>query len=212
MTEIQSGLTDGTGKQGAHDQFSEAVTVHPKPKAIVIRKDGTIAPEVFTDEELAFFKGWQPITVAIGKDFEESSRVGRAIDAIPKLCWRNARRVAQRLDDYQESSYIEGIACLNGCPPLEHSWVCRTDGTIIDPTLPRHDGVYFPGLEFRGRAGISHFLSTRRGRHCMSSPFFYAFGWGGNNSPGIRSAWHQGWAYLRELHPHAFCETDLGLS
>lgn len=184
-------------------------TVHPKMKPIVILTDGTIAPEVFTEEELVFFQGRQPVTQVAGKDFEESARVGQRIGAIPKLCWRNARRVVQKLDAYADASYVEGIVCLDGRHPMEHGWVCRSDGTIIDPTLPRHGGAYFPGLEFRGRAGIKEFLATPQGRACKKSPFFFAFGWGGRNSPGINEAWRQSEAYVRERYPEAFknCET-----
>jgi hypothetical protein len=87
---------------------------------IVIQEDGTIAPEKFTDEDLAFFRGWQPVTEVTGKDIEESARVDRVIKAIPKSCWRNALRVIQKLDDYAYASYVEGIACFDGCPLIEH--------------------------------------------------------------------------------------------
>jgi hypothetical protein len=36
-------------------------------KPTVFRKGGTIAPEEFTEEELAFFQGWQPVTEMIGR-------------------------------------------------------------------------------------------------------------------------------------------------
>ena len=162
------------------------------------------------DEDREFFKGWQPVTQMIPKDCEESVRVGLAIRAIPKLCWHNSRRVVQKLDDYQEASYVEGIACLDGVILIEHGWVCRPDGTLIDPTLPTADCVYFPGLEFQGRTGITEFLVTPRGRKCKDSPFFYAFGWGGEYSPGMSQAWERGWAYQRERFPEAFKDSKLG--
>jgi hypothetical protein len=189
----------------------QGAVLHPKTKPIVILKDGTIAPEEFTDEERGFFQGWQPITQVSGKDIEESVRVGRLIRALPKLCWRNALRVVQKLDEYADASYVEGIACVNGCTPIEHGWVCLPDGTVIDPTIPKRPGVYFPGLEFRGREGIAEFLAIPRARAYKEPPFFYAFGWGGEHSPGIRKAWEQGWAYLRERHPHAFKNNDSAL-
>ena len=110
----------------------------------------------------------------------------------------------QKLDDYADALYVEGIACLNGYTPIEHGWVVRRDGSVIDPTFPAASGVYLPGLEFRGRSGIEVFLATSRGRKCRRSPFFYAFGWGGEHSPGMCRAWEQGNAYLRELYPEAF--------
>ena len=127
-----------------------------KAKPIVIQEDCTISPEKFTNEDLAFFQGWQPVTKVIGKDFEESARVGRLIGAIPKSCWRNALRVVQKLDEFADASYVEGIACLDGCPLIEHGWVCRSDGTVIDPTLPRRCGLYFPDLSSKeGRQSAS---------------------------------------------------------
>ncbi len=178
--------------------------VHPKLKPIEIRPDGTIAPEEFTEEEQAFFQRWQPVTIVTRKDFEESARVGQMIGAVQKLCWYNARRVVQKLDDYKDASYVEGFACLNGGPAIEHSWVCRLDGTIIDPTLPRHGGAYFPGLEFVGRAGIEEFLSTPHGRACKKTPFLFAFGFAGRLSPGINKAWEESDAFLRKHYPEAF--------
>jgi hypothetical protein len=44
--------------------------VRAKMKPIVIRADGTIAPEEFTDEERDFFRGWQAATLVTGKDIE----------------------------------------------------------------------------------------------------------------------------------------------
>jgi hypothetical protein len=77
--------------------------------------------EEFTQEELVFFRGWQPVTGVTRKDFEESARVGQRISAIPKLCWLNARRVVQKLDDYAEASYVEGIFCIDGIHSIERS-------------------------------------------------------------------------------------------
>lgn len=177
---------------------------HPKVKPIVLRSDGSIAPEEFTEEELAFFQGWQPVTAMIDKDIEESLRAGQAIRAIPKRCWQNARRVVQMLDDYADASYVEGILCPTGFHPIEHAWVVRSDGYVIDPTLPRDGGSYIAGLEFRGRAGIEEFLATARGSSCRQSPFFYAFGWCGRKSPSIDEAWRLAEAYLRDQYPQAF--------
>jgi len=175
-----------------------------KVKPIVLREDCTIAPEEFTEEEREFFRGWQPATQVTGKDIEESARVGRAIRALPKRCWMNALRIVQKLDAYADASYVEGIAVLDDCTLIEHGWVCCPDGTVIDPTIPTRSGVYFPGLEFRGRAGIAEFLSTPRGSACRGAPFFYAFGWCGEFSPSVTRAWEQGWAYMRQLYPEAF--------
>ena len=46
---------------------------------------------------------------------------------------------------------------------IEHGWVVRQDGVTIDPTLPDTDALYFPGLEWKGRAGIKEFLAAELG-------------------------------------------------
>ncbi|WP_165247998.1 hypothetical protein [Paludisphaera soli] len=210
------GSVSGAGPRGCDDQgdrtteglmdgfHSEGKVMEDDVKEAERHQAGLIATENISEEERAFFTGWQPVAQFKGKDVEDSARLRRAIRAAPKRCWFNARRVVQKLDDYADALYIEGIACLNGFTPMEHGWVVRQDGSLIDPTLPAASGVYFPGLEFRGRAGIEEFLATPRGREYRRFPFFYAFGWGGEHSPGMRRAWEHGNAYLRELYPEAF--------
>jgi hypothetical protein len=197
-----------TKRRQRHLAAKRARRAKNKSSAIVLGEDRANAPDD-TELDLEFFTGWQSATVATIKDAEESVRVGRLIRAIPKLCWRNARRVVQQLRDYVDASYLEGIACLDGGILIEHGWLCREDGTLIDPTLPAGEVVYFPGLEFHGRAGIRTFLETPRGSKCKDSFFLFAFGWGGRNSPGMNHAWELGWAYLRERWPEAFtgCES-----
>jgi len=43
------------------------------------RDDHNIAREEFTEEQQAFFQGWQPVAVVTWKDVEESHRVGQSI-------------------------------------------------------------------------------------------------------------------------------------
>ena len=102
---------------------------------------------------------------------------------------------ALKLDQFADANYVEGIAALNGGLLIEHGWVIRRDGTVIDPTLPRRCVAYFPGLEFVGRAGIDQFLAAPQGAKCRRSPFFYAFGWGGSYSPSYSAAWNQAMAF-----------------
>lgn len=152
-----------------------------------------------TDEndEVAFCDGWRPTSMAATKDPDESARVGRAIRARRGRCWFNSRRAILRLEDYAEAVYVEGVAVLDGCYPIEHGWIVR-NGTIIDPTLPRREAAYFPALEFHGTVGIAGFLATGPGRRCKRTPFLYAFGWGGGRRPSIMDAWQAASAYVRE--------------
>jgi hypothetical protein len=164
------------------------VSASPKIAPIVLRSDGTINRE-YTEEELRFFEGWQPSIVVSGKDIEESCRVGRAIHAIPKQCWLNARKAIMTLEEYAYASLIEGWAVVAGALPIEHAWIVR-DGVLVDPTLPSESIEYFAGLEFRGRSGIEAFLMTPRGSKCRKTAFFYAFGWGGMESPSFQSCYY----------------------
>lgn len=161
---------------------------------LVVRADGSFYQPV-AQEDQEFFQGWQPTTVASEKDFFESARVGRKVRAATKQCWFNARKVVQKLDDYAEASYVEGWAILNRFP-IEHGWIVH-EGRIIDPTLPDKEGMYFPGLEFRGRRGMEEFLATAQGKKCRKSPFFFAFGWGGMMSPSFRKCYEDAMAHFR---------------
>jgi hypothetical protein len=140
---------------------------------------------------------WHPVSPARHKDAAESRRVGRAIRAIQKQCWFNARRAILRLGEYADAGYVEGWAVVNGLP-MEHGWIVR-DGVVIDPTLPDAVVVYFPGLEFQGRDGIHEFLASKLGRGCKKSPFFYAFGWGGCQSPSFSQAQADAWNAVRAV-------------
>jgi hypothetical protein len=137
---------------------------------------------------------WLPLSPDGPKDVAESRRVGRAIRAAMKQCWFNARKAVMRLPDYAEAGYVEGWAVVGGGLLLEHGWVAK-DGAIIDPTLPEDQIVYFPGLEFPGRAGIEAFLATKDGKECKKTPFFYSYGWGGKHHAGYQQAFHDAKAY-----------------
>lgn len=149
---------------------------------------------------------WQPVTVHTGKDEAASMYAAEHIDAQPKRCWTNARRLVLEMEEYAASSYVEGIAVLDILGlPIEHGWVCRPDGTVIDPTLPSGVLAYFPGLEFQGRHGIRAFLATSNGRKDPESPFFFSYGFGGSRSPTYAAAWKQACAFSGSL-PLPACE------
>jgi hypothetical protein len=138
-----------------------------------------------TAEEVAFHRRWQPTLPACEKDVDESVRLGNHIRAVPMQCWFNARRAVLKLTHYADAAYVEGWALPEGMAPLEHAWLVKK-GAVVDPTLPARRVTYFPGLEFRARAGIEEFLRTPQGKECKRSPFFHAFGWGGMESPSFR--------------------------
>ena len=171
-----------TSENGGSTQITPSTATCEMIDPIVINADGSIQEVVFTPEDNEFLRGWQPSLQPFEKNQVESERVGRKIRALPKRCWVNARRAVLELDEYSHASYVEGYVVHQEGFLMEHGWVVR-DGMIIDPTLPQKPYRYFPGLEFQGRAGIRAFLATQRGRECGKSPFHYAFGWGGSDSP-----------------------------
>lgn len=166
-------------------------------KAIQVNEKGEIEPEEISAEEARFLSGWQPISESSEKDFGESLRLAARVKAVPTQCWFNARKAVLKLKDYAEASYVEGWAVFKDGMAIEHGWVVR-DGRIIDPTLPDIKATYFPGLEFKGKAGIEEFLETPQGKKVRKSPFFFAFRWGGSKSPSFSRSFEQAIALVRE--------------
>jgi hypothetical protein len=145
------------------------------------------AENINTNKQTEWFQRTQPVEpFAEDVDRTESRRLHKR--AIPQQCWFNVRRAILRLAEYNEASYIEGWVMDHVGLAFEHGWIVK-DGKIIDPTLPTQVAVYFPGLEIKGRKGIEEFLATPQGKKCKRSPFFFAFGWGGMDHPGMRRAW-----------------------
>jgi hypothetical protein len=159
-----------------------------------------IFEEPVAANESSFLTRWEPHSVPTHKDQPESERLFRVVRAVPKQCFFNARKAVLRLHDYEGASYVEGWVMTEIGVLMEHGWVVR-DRAIIDPTLPLEAMRYFAGLEFQGRAGIEEFLSTPEGKECKKSPFFYAFGWGGMQSPSFRKCWESARAALQDLMP-----------
>jgi hypothetical protein len=91
------------------------------------------------------------------KNTSESKRAGKLIRAKKKACYLNALRVIREVPGSDAASYVEGIAVQGvegGGFPFEHGRV-EKGGGIIDPTLPSHELVYFPGLRFVGPRGLA---------------------------------------------------------
>jgi len=122
------------------------------------------------------------------KDVAESKRVRRLLRARPQQCFWNAFQAVQRVPEYADAEYVEGIAVNRYRITLEHGWV-EKDGVIIDPTLPDDELVYFPGLRFKGLHGLSEALRIPKPEWSEDLPIFYRFGWGGIESHEFRSAW-----------------------
>lgn len=162
---------------------------------IQVTGDGELfEPENSADEQ-AFFRSWAPTSSASVKDPVESAHVAALIRARRQECWSNARKAILRIADYAEASYVEGWVVTDRGLVIEHGWIVR-DGKIIDPTLADRVMTYFPGLEFKGRQGIADFLATSKGRECQQSPFFFAFGFGGSDSPSYCRAREEALAVL----------------
>jgi len=123
----------------------------------------------------------------MNKNIEKSKKLRKAIRAKASQCYANAWDAIESQEDYQDATYVEGMAVVNGLV-LEHGWI-EHEGEIVDPTLLEVNIAYFPGLRFKGRAGLD---STWRIPGMLESgmklPIFYRFGWGGVGSPEFLQA------------------------
>jgi hypothetical protein len=140
------------------------------------------------------------------KNAAESQRAGKLIRAKRQCCYLNAFRVIQEVPGYQEATYAEGMVVQvveGGGFPFEHGWVER-NCEIIDPTLPSHELVYFPGLRFVGVRGLAEALAIPKPDYTTEDfPIFYRLGWGGEDSPEFAQA-------RREAYRLALGEPDKG--
>ena len=134
------------------------------------------------------------------KNFEESHRVARHKDVLSKCqqCYGNAMRVVMYVPEYADATYVEGIAVVKTGLCIEHGWV-ENDGEIIDPTLPDDSLMYFSGLRFQGQMGIAEAIQIPKEPWCEDLPFFYRFGFGGNDSPDFTDARKEAEAYSNSL-------------
>ena len=103
----------------------------------------------------------------------------------PKQCFYNAFSTISCCDEYQDATYVEGIA--HTPFQIEHGWI-EFNGEIIGPTLPTKKMIYFPGLRFKGVSGLSMAMQIPKEKGTDDFPIFYRFGWGGHDSPEFRAA------------------------
>ncbi len=127
--------------------------------------------------------------MSMKKDIAESMRVADVVHAVGQQCYRNAFRVIKKVPEYSKADYVEGIAITPTGLSIEHGWI-EKDEVIVDPTLPRDEMVYFPGLRFTGREGLKRAMRIPKPKVTQEIvPFFYRFGWGGRDSPAMLAAW-----------------------
>ena len=124
----------------------------------------------------------------MAKDKIESARAGRLVRAKPKQCFRNAVRVVRYVPGYEQADYVEGVTVSVNHNVTEHGWV-ELNGVIVDPTLPDDDLLYYPGLRFKGRHGISEAMRIPKPRGLDELPILDRFGEGGSGSPEFVEAW-----------------------
>jgi hypothetical protein len=136
------------------------------------------------------------------KDVAESLRVGKAVRAKSKGCYRNAIRAIEKLPEYQDADYVEGFAVLPSPVlfPFEHGWL-EKGGKVIDPTMAEQDLKYFAGLRWRGLPGLADAKSLPRPRGTPELPFFFRLGMGGCNSPEFRQARVEAYRFAGILLP-----------
>jgi hypothetical protein len=87
-------------------------------------------------------------------DITRSLVIAKAIKARKKGCWYNALKAFFAYEDLQSGWYVEGYAIpghIKTRLPLEHGWIERADGSIIDPTWAMFGdnmAEYFPGVKY----------------------------------------------------------------
>ena len=84
--------------------------------------------------------------------------------------------------EYEEADYVEGVIVDHRQVVTEHGWV-EFRGVIVDPTLPDDDLLYYPGLRFTGRHGISEAMRIPKASDLDDLPILDRFGEGGSDSP-----------------------------
>lgn len=124
----------------------------------------------------------------MNKDKSESIRVQRLVRAKPKQCFRNAVRVVECVPGYEDADYVEGVIVSQSHTVTEHGWV-ELNGVIVDPTRPADELLYYPGLRFRGRQGISEAMRIPKPSDVDDLPILIRFGEGGNENPEFGEAW-----------------------
>lgn len=122
------------------------------------------------------------------KDKIESARVQRLVRANLNQCFLNAVRVIWHVPEYQGADYVEGVIVNHRHVVTEHGWV-EFRGVIVDPTLPDDELLYYPGLRFTGRHGISEAMRIPKASDLDDFPILDRFGEGGGDSPEFVEAW-----------------------
>jgi hypothetical protein len=120
-------------------------------------------------------------------DRETSYALAERLDIHPKQCWRNAALTASAMPNV---TYVEGwvVDTANqAMMPIEHGWVEREDGTILDPTLyfwpARSRPHYFAGVRYTAKE-IRAQLADKN-----ELPFVWkGNGWGGLRHPAYNKA------------------------
>lgn len=116
------------------------------------------------------------------KNVDESIRIAqdKRVEVTAKQCFCNSANVLFHHPEYSEATYVEGVVIVKKKLLIEHGWI-EKDGELIDPTLPDHGIIYFPGLRFEGTLGLSKALRIPKGEATEDFPIFYRFGWGGDS-------------------------------
>jgi hypothetical protein len=161
--------------------------------------------------------------IPMHKDIGQSKTLAKRVRSRAKQCFFNCWRVIERLEEYAEATYVEGLAVNRRSRlvlVIEHAWI-EHQGVLLDPTLPERDLEYFPGLRFVGRNGLAEAtalptlelgalvigadgvvaaaaLPDLRG--CgKGPPIFHKFGLGGAEHEGFQAAREAAERFARDL-------------
>lgn len=81
-----------------------------------------------------------------GRVFGSPVKLDRVFDDRKKgQCYMNALHAALR---YRDLTYVEGMA-FDGLIPIQHAWLVRRDGSVLDPTWGYRPNAVYVGIPFR---------------------------------------------------------------
>jgi hypothetical protein len=105
-------------------------------------------------------------------DVELSLAIAKYIGVKDNQCWYHALRAFFLIEDLQAGWYVEGWAIPEKAElrlPIEHGWLERNDGSIIDPAwalLGNKRVDYFPGISYT----YAHAATLAKGKKSVLLP------------------------------------------
>lgn len=147
------------------------------------------------DPEQSLWTGFMPMR----KNFSLSLKLSKdkRVGVKKQRCFNNCFRTLFFCGEYStDAVYIEGFfLATNIGYAIKHSWL-EIDDQIVDPTLPRDTGFYFPGLRYQGTLELAKAIQIPKECQDNDLPIFSRFGCGGHDSIEFRAAHDASWWFF----------------